>query len=118
SNGLTAAQIAGNRHVVVVNKITGPGGLGIGSAVTNSANGSGIVEIGALSGTAIANDYAGDTSINGATGGAVNAGLSIGAPTDNNIMPHGLTGSFAGGPTGNVILNANAANRQAIFDLN
>src|SRR6185369_5045497 len=36
---------------------------------------------------------------------------------DNNIMPHGLTGSFSGGPTGNVILNANVT-RQAIFDLN
>src|SRR5262249_55686857 len=41
----------------------------------------------------------------------------IGNALDNNIMPHGLTGSFSGGATGNVILNATAG-RQASFDLN
>ena len=42
----------------------------------------------------------------------------IGAAADNNIMPHGSTGSFSGGATGNLILNAMGGGRQAIFDLN
>jgi fibronectin-binding autotransporter adhesin len=114
SNSLTSTQIAANRHVAVINKVTGPGGLGIGSPTTTSNNGMGVVEIGALTGAAVANDYAGDTTING--GGSNGSALRISASGDNNIMPHGLTGSYAGGPTGNVVLNGGVG--PATLDLN
>ena len=117
SNGLTQNQISLGRFVGVTGKITGPGGLGLGSPVTNSANGSGIVIIGPTTGAGFANDYAGNTTING-VGGAVTAGLWIGNPDADNIMPHGATGSYAGGPTGNVVLNSTDVSRPAIFDLN
>ena len=74
--------------------------------------------IGPASGPGLANDYAGDTTINGA-GGSIAAGLKIGNPDADNIMPHGSTGSFSGGPTGNVILNSvTGSTRSAVFDLN
>ena len=101
-------------------KITGVGGLMI-SSPTATASGAGTINIGSTNGAFdIANDYAGDTTINGTTTGGteLNSTLRIANPADNNIVPHGATGSFAGGPTGNLILNATAANRQAIFELN
>jgi autotransporter-associated beta strand protein len=96
-------------------KITGPGSLGFGSPTATSR--SGVLNIGSTNGAfAIPNDYAGDTLINGINGGTTSTTLRICDPADNNIMPHGSTGSYAGGRTGNLILNAN--NLQAIFDLN
>ena len=44
--------------------------------------------------------------------------LRIFNAADNNIMPHGTTGNSTAGPTGNLIFNGLAGNRQAIFDLN
>lgn len=98
-------------------KITGPGSLGIGSPTATSR--SGIINIGSTNGAyAIPNDYAGDTRINGINGGTRSSTLRIADPADNNIMPHGSTGSYAGGATGNLILDGVAASRQAILDLN
>ena len=105
-------------------KITGPGGFTLGSTTFNANNNNGaggVFTIGDLTGAAIPNDYAGDTRINGGAGGAnnnVGSTLKIFTAADNNIMPHGSTGSFAGGKTGNLILNATAANRACTFDLN
>jgi len=103
--------------VGLAGQITGPGGLTIG-APTATATGAGVVAIGPLTGSATANNYAGVTTIAGTAGGTVNSTLLIAAAADNNIMPHGLTGSFSGGLTGNLVLGATAANRAAIFDLN
>ena len=100
-------------------KITGPGGLMINSP-TATASGGGTITIGSTNGfpgTIFTNDYAGNTTINGTAGGTVNSMLRICLAVDNNIMPHGATGNFAGGATGNLILNGTAANRQAIFEL-
>ena len=98
-------------------KITGPGSLGIGSPTATTR--SGIINIGPTNGIgALANDYAGDTRINGIAGGTVSSTLRIANSANNNIMPHGITGSFNGGKTGNLVLNGVAATRQAIFDLN
>ncbi len=119
SNGNTIALINGGRNVAFTGQITGPGGLGIGSPVATSANGTGIVQLGSLTGTGVAvNNYAGNTTINGAAGGTSPAGIFIGNSADNNTMPHGTAGSYASGPTGNLILNSSNASRQAIFDLN
>jgi autotransporter-associated beta strand protein len=110
-----------SQFVGISGKITGPGSLGIGSPTATTR--SGVINIGSTNGTfAIANDYAGDTRINGITGNGTagsskNSILQICNAADNNIMPHGLTGSYAGGKTGNLILNANA-NYLAIFELN
>ncbi len=102
----------------VSGKITGAGGLMINSP-TATANGGGTINIGSTNGVTIyTNDYNGDTTINGTAGGTVNSMLRICLPVDSNIMPHGITGSYAGGKTGNLILNATAASRQAIFELN
>ena len=101
-------------------KITGPGGLMI-SSPTATASGAGTINIGSTNGAFdIPNDYAGDTTVNGTTTGGteLNSTLRICNAADNNIMPHGANGSYAGGKTGNLILNATAANRQAIFELN
>ncbi len=118
SNGLTQAQHLANRYVGVSGKITGPGGLGLGSPVTTANAGSGIVIIGPISGPGVKSDYSGDTTINGA-GGTVAAGLKIGNPDADNILPHGATGSYSGGPTGNIILNSvSGSTRSALFDLN
>jgi fibronectin-binding autotransporter adhesin len=108
------------RNVGITGKITGPGGLMIGSPTSNAnANGSGVVVIGPLAGPAAApNDYAGDTTINGTLGGAVGSILKITNPDADNIIPHGAAGSFAGGPTGNIVLNATSIERIAVFDLN
>jgi fibronectin-binding autotransporter adhesin len=98
-------------------RITGPGSLGIGSPTATTR--SGIINIGSTNGAfAIPNDYAGDTRINGINGGSISSTLRIADPANNNIMPHGTTGSHAGGRTGNLILNATTDARQAIFDLN
>lgn len=98
-------------------KITGPGSLSFGSPTATSR--SGILSIGSVDGsTAIPNDYAGDTIINGINGGTISTTLRIFNSADNNIMPHSSTGSFAAGRTGNLIFNGVAANRQAILDLN
>ncbi len=114
----TAFTAAGAPFIGISGKLTGPGGLMI-SSPTATANGAGTINLGSTNGTsAIPNDYAGDTTINGTAGGTVNSTLRICNPADNNIMPHGAAGSYAGGATGNLILNATAANRQAIFDLN
>jgi len=115
-------------------KITGPGGFMLGSptfAITTSSQGNngagGVFTVGDVAGLAIPNDYAGDTTISGSacapsfTANSVGATLKIFTAADNNIMPHGLTGSYAGGKTGNLILNATAANNGnnfCIFDLN
>ena len=114
---------AGGLVIGLSGKITGPGGLGIGSPTAISR--SGIINIGSTNGaTDIPNDYAGDTminGINGVVGGAFNSTLRICDPADNNIMPLGSNGSYAGGRTGNLILNANllnTTNLDAIFDLN
>ena len=107
-----------NRNVGITGKITGPGGLMIGSPTSANANGAGIVVIGPLSGPGTPNDYAGNTTVNGAVGGVVGSILRITNPDADNIMPHGATGSFAGGPTGNVVLNATDSSRFAVFDLN
>ncbi len=116
--------------VGISGKITGPGGFALGSTtfVAGNNNGAGgVFTVGDVGGLGIPNDYAGDTSINGSanaasvTGNNVGATLKIFTATDNNIMPHGATGSFAGGKTGNLILNATAANgggNSSIFDLN
>ena len=105
------------QDIGISGKITGSGGLGIGSPTATSR--SGIINIGSTNGTFdIPNDYAGDTTINGITAGSVSSTLEICNPADNNIMPHGATGSYAGGPTGNLILNGVASSRQAIFELN
>ncbi len=98
-------------------KITGPGNLSFGSPTATSR--SGILNIGSITGTStIPNDYAGDTIINGIAGGTISTTVRICNTADNNIMPHGATGSFTGGPTGNLVFNATANNRQAILDLN
>ena len=98
-------------------KITGPGSLGIGSPTATTR--SGIINIGPTNGIgAFTNDYAGDTRINGINGGTVSSTLRIGNPANNNIMPHGTNGSYAGGKTGNLILNGVNASRRAFFDLN
>jgi autotransporter-associated beta strand protein len=105
------------QDIGISGKITGPGGLGIGSPTATSR--SGIINIGSTNGTFdIPNDYAGDTTINGITAGSVSSILEICNPADTNIMPHGAAGSYAGGPTGNLILNGVASSRQAIFELN
>ena len=60
------------RHVGITGKITGPGGFMVTSPTFNAGNnnGTGIVEIGPLTGAAASpNDYAGDTTINGGQGG-------------------------------------------------
>jgi autotransporter-associated beta strand protein len=114
----TSFAAAGAQFIGISGKITGPGSLLI-SSPTATANGAGTVNIGSTNGiSAIPNDYTGDTVINGTAGGTVNSTLRICDPADNNIIPHGLTGSYAGGKTGDLILNATAASRQAIFDLN
>jgi autotransporter-associated beta strand protein len=111
-NIAVAAQLIG-----ISGKITGPGSLGIGSPTATTR--SGVINIGSTNGaSAIRNDYAGDTIINGINGGTISSTLRICDPADNNIMPHGSTGSFAGGRTGNLILNGTLSTRQAIFDLN
>ena len=102
------------RNVGVTGRITGPGGLGIGSPVTNSNNGQGTVVIGAITGVGVRNDYAGDTTINGVAGGG--ATLKIGNADADHVMPHGASGSFAGGATGNVVLNS--VSQIAVVDLN
>ena len=107
-----------NRNVGITSKITGPGGLMIGSPTSTNANGAGIVVIGPLSGPGTTNDYAGNTTVNGTVGGAVGSILRITNPDADNIMPHGANGSFSGGPTGNVVLNGNDISRFAVFDLN
>jgi autotransporter-associated beta strand protein len=121
---LTADASVGANNVVgdaigFSGKITGPGGLIVG-APTATATGAGVISIGATTGAGIASDYVGDTTISGAAGGTVASTLKIATTTgsNNNVLPHGSTGSFAGGSTGNMILNATAANRQAILDLN
>jgi fibronectin-binding autotransporter adhesin len=108
------------RNVGITGKITGPGGLMIGSPTSNAnANGSGVVVIGPLTGPTVApNDYAGNTTINGTLGGSVGSILKITNPDADNIIPHGATGSFTGGPTGDVVLNATSIQRIAVFDLN
>ena len=83
-----------NRNVGITGKITGPGGLMIGSPTSANANGAGIVVIGPLSGPGTPNDYAGNTTVNGTVGGAVGSILRITNPDADNIMPHGATGSF------------------------
>lgn len=107
------------QFIGISGKITGPGSLGIGSPTATTR--SGVINIGSTNGAFdIPNDYAGDTRINGITGGAgtsKNSILQICNPADNNIMPHGLTGSYAGGKTGNLILYGNNT-YQAIFELN
>lgn len=114
----TSFSAAGAPYIGISGKITGPGSLVI-SSPTATGNGAGTINIGSTNGTyAIPNDYAGNTTINGTAGGTVNSTLRIADPADNNIMPHGTTGSYAGGATGNLILNGVAGNRQAIFDLN
>jgi autotransporter-associated beta strand protein len=111
----------------VSGKITGPGGLQVGSG--NGSQNGGTLLIGKDTGVANKNDYAGDTRIRGhrgGTGSGVVAVLRIrpnAVPSDNNnIMPHGLTGSFNAGPTGNLILDADVPPsgevRSAVFDLN
>jgi fibronectin-binding autotransporter adhesin len=102
-----------NSTPTITGKITGPGGLRVGHG--NGSQGGGTLSISS------ANDYAGDTTITGPTGGTANvpnAVLKIAA--GNNLMPHGLTGSFAGGPTGNLVLDGQvgATIHSAIFDLN
>jgi fibronectin-binding autotransporter adhesin len=115
-------------------KITGPGGFALGSptfATVTTGQGNngagGVLTIGDVGGLAIPNDYAGDTTINGSacaatfTANNVGATLKIFTAADNNIMPHGATGSYAGGKTGNLILNAtlaNNGNNSCVFDLN
>ncbi|HSY19515.1 MAG TPA: autotransporter-associated beta strand repeat-containing protein, partial [Candidatus Acidoferrales bacterium] len=101
-------------------KITGPGTLWINSPTGTGGTAGGTINVGSTNALGIiyTNDYAGDTVINGTAGATVNSMLRICLPADNNIMPHGLTGSFTGGKTGNVILNGTASNRQGIFDLN
>jgi fibronectin-binding autotransporter adhesin len=105
------------QYIGISGKITGPGSLGIGSPTATSR--SGIINIGSTNGAFdVPNNYAGNTQINGITAGSISSTLEICNPADNNIMPHGATGSYAGGPTGNLILNGVAATRQAIFELN
>ena len=111
-NITVASQMIG-----ISGKITGSGSLGIGSPTATTR--SGIINIGSTNGaSAIPNDYAGDTTINGINGDTRSSILRIADPADNNIMPHGSTGSFDGGPTGNLIFNARIAVNQAVFDLN
>jgi autotransporter-associated beta strand protein len=99
--------------VGLVGKITGPGGLTIGSPTATSNNGAGgVFLIGSLSGSGVANDYHGDTTITGSAAGATVAStMRISNAGDTNIMPHG-TGF------GNVVLNAQDGSRTATFDLN
>jgi len=98
-------------------QITGPGGLGISGPT--ATHGYGIINIGSTNGTTdIPNNYAGNTTVNNITTGTTGSTLLIANSADNNIMPHGATGSYAGGPTGNLILNANASTRSATFDVN
>ncbi len=98
-------------------KITGPGSLSFGSPTATSR--SGILSVGSTDGSfATPNDYVGDTIINGIAGGSISTTLRIFNAADNNIMPHGSTGSFTNGPTGNLVFNGVAGNRQAILDLN
>ena len=85
-------------------KITGPGSLSFGSPTATSR--SGILSIGSVDGsTDIPNDYAGGTIINGINGGTISTTLRIFNSADNNIMPHGTTGNYSGGRTGNLIFN-------------
>jgi autotransporter-associated beta strand protein len=114
-----------NGNNALTGRITGPGGLMVGG--TNGTQGGGVLAIGKTSGASLRNNYAGDTIIRGHTGGTANnpvAVLRINAnvvPSDNYfIMPHGPTGSSTGGPTGNLILDAQNADgaHNAVFDLN
>jgi autotransporter-associated beta strand protein len=111
----------------IAGKITGTGALVIGR--TNGSQGGGVLSIGPGSGTATPNDYAGDTTIAGHTGGTAGTVITTlkisanGTAPNNNIMPHGLTGSSTGGPTGNLVLDAAVSaagtiNHSATFDLN
>jgi autotransporter-associated beta strand protein len=101
----------------ITGKITGPGALMVGHG--SGSQGSGTLVIGKIGEPAVPNDYAGDTTIAAAAGGSATATtLRISAADNNNIMPHGNTGNFEGGATGNLILDANDATRRAVFDLN
>jgi autotransporter-associated beta strand protein len=85
----------------IVGRITGPGGLIVGSG---SANGSGTLVIGGT------NDYAGDTTINSDNASGANI-LQVSTTSLANIMPHGVG-------RGNLVLNASNATIIATFDLN
>lgn len=101
SGNITLVQDAATANGTISGIITGPGGLIVGAG---SGNGVGTLTVGSSSG---ANDYAGDTTINGTNATAAST-LTI-ASGRNNIMPHG-----AG--KGNVILNG--ATVVATFNLN
>jgi autotransporter-associated beta strand protein len=98
---VTLMQDAATANGTISGKITGPGGLIVGAG---SGSGTGTLTVGSSTG---ANDYAGDTTING-TNATATSTLQI-ATGRNNIMPHG-----AG--KGNV--NFNGATVVATFDLN
>ena len=105
-------------------RITGPGGLIV--AGTNGAQQGGTLQLGKTAGVSLRNNYAGDTTVSGHSGGGTNpfSVLKINSnavPSDNNfIMPHGATGSYANGSTGNLILDARLpdTDHAAVFDLN
>jgi autotransporter-associated beta strand protein len=101
SGTLTLLQDAATANGTISGIITGPGGLIVGAG---NGNGVGTLTIGSAAG---ANDYAGDTTINGSNATATST-LQI-ASGRNNIMPHG-------GGKGNVILNG--ATVLATFNLN
>ncbi len=112
----------------IAGRITGTGSLTISG--TNGSQGGGTLNLGMTDGTAsLANNYTGDTIIAGHTGGTAATVVTVlkiatntAAGLNDNIMPHGATGSFSGGPTGNLILNAftpsSGTNHSATFDLN
>ena len=94
-------------------QITGPGGLEIGHG--NGTAGGGVLSIGPTNGTATANNYAGNTTITGPTGGSAPSTLMISTNTDavsnnNNLMPHGIS-------AGNLMMDASTVNAST-FDLN
>lgn len=107
---ITLEETAATGNGQIQGRITGPGGLIVGSG---TANGSGTLTLGGP----VANDYAGDTLVNNnaAIGGAAPAATNTlaFATGRNNVMPHG-----AG--KGNLILNGIGGTTpvQAIVNLN
>jgi autotransporter-associated beta strand protein len=117
-----AAIVATNASTpFITGKITGNGGLTIGHG--NGSQGGGVISIGPASGTATPNDYTGDTTISGPTGGTATTVVSTlkintnstAVSNNNNLMPHGAA-------AGNLILDAavppSGTVRSANFDLN
>jgi fibronectin-binding autotransporter adhesin len=103
SGPVTLMQDAATANGTISGIITGVGGLIVGAG---SGNGVGTLTVGSAAG---ANDYAGDTLINGTNATAAST-LQIAAGR-NNVMPHGIG-------KGNVILRGISPTIAATFNLN